>query len=254
MQANRPRTIDLNADLGEGVGDDAVLMTLVTSANIACGGHAGGGAMLRAALMLARDHRVAAGAHPGYADRANFGRLVVPMTEAALAALVTGQVETACLMAAEVGHHISYVKPHGALYNLAATDAGVSGVICDAVRAVDPALALLCLSGSVTARLARDRGVPVVAEIFADRAYRPDGTLLPRGQPGAVIDAPDQVVARVLDMLRTGAVKAVDGTALPLAMDSLCLHGDTPGAVALARALRAAILAEGITIAPFAPR
>ena len=243
--------IDLNADLGEGVGDDAALMTLVTSANIACGGHAGGGAMLRAALVLALDHGVAAGAHPGYADRANFGRLAVPMTDAALLLLVTEQVAAACEMAAEVGHRMCYVKPHGALYNLAATDAGVSAVVCDALRAVDPALALLCLSGSVTERLARDRGMPVFAEIFADRAYLPNGSLVPRGQPGAVIHAPDQVVARVLDMLRSGCARAVDGTALPLVMESLCLHGDTPGAVALARLLRAAMLAEGITIAPF---
>ena len=251
MQENRPRSIDLNADLGEGVGDDVQLMALVSSANIACGGHAGGGEMLRATLILARDHGVVAGAHPGYEDRANFGRLVVPMANDALAAMVARQVETACSMATAVGHRISYVKPHGALHNLAAIDRTVSEVICDAVRAVDPGLALLCLSGSLTEMVARDRGMPVASEIFADRAYLPDATLVPRGQPGAVIHAPDQVVARVLAMLRSGRATAADGTPLPLAMDSLCLHGDTTGAVALARLLRAAIEAEGIGIAPF---
>ena len=250
MPADRSRSIDLNADLGEGVGDDAALMTLVTSANIACGGHAGGGPVMRTALSQARDHGVTAGAHPGYADRANFGRVVVPMTAGAITAMVAEQVAAACDMAAEVGHRIAYVKPHGALSNLAATDAVVSAAICDGVRPTG--LVLLCLSGSVTERVARAAGIPVAAEIFADRAYRPDGTLVPRGTPGAVIHDAQAVVARVLDMLRTGTVTAIDGTALPLAMDSLCLHGDTPGAVTLARLLRAAIIATGVRIAPFA--
>ena len=252
MPPDRPRSIDLNADLGEGVGDDAALMTLVTSASIACGGHAGGGQVMRRALVQARDCGVVAGAHPGYADRANFGRVVVPMTAGAITAMVAGQVAAACEMAAEVGHRIGYVKPHGALYNLAATDAVVSAAICDAIRPTG--LVLLCLSGSVTERVARAAGIPVAAEIFADRAYRPDGTLVPRGTPGAVIHDAQAVVARVLDMLRTGTVTAIDGTALPLAMDSLCLHGDTPGAVTLARLLRAAIIATGVRIAPFATR
>ena len=252
MPPDVPRSIDLNADLGEGVGDDAALMQLVTSANIACGGHAGGGAVMRTALTQARDHGVTAGAHPGYADRANFGRVVVPMTADAITAMVAAQVTAACNMAAEVGHRIAYVKPHGALYNLAATDAAVSGAICDALHPTG--LVLLCLSGSVTERVARATRIPVAAEIFADRAYRPDGTLVPRGTPGAVIHDAQAVVARVLDMLRTGTVTAIDGSTLPLAMDSLCLHGDTPGAVTLARLLRAAIIAEGVRIAPFATR
>lgn len=166
------------------MGDDVALMPLVSSANIACGGHAGGGAMMRMALMPARDHGVAVGAHPGYTDRENLGRVVVPMAEAALAALMVEQVTAARDMAREVGHPISYVKPHGALYSLAATDAAVSGVICAAIRSVDPALAILCLSGSVTERVARDMGMPLAAEIFADRAYRPDGTLVHAGNRG----------------------------------------------------------------------
>ncbi|MGQ0567339.1 MAG: LamB/YcsF family protein [Gemmobacter sp.] len=246
------RSIDLNADLGEEVGDDVAMLGLVSSANIACGGHAGGPEAMFAALSTARDRGVVAGAHPGYADRANFGRVVVPMPPEAIGRLVAAQVGAACGVAALAGTRIAYVKAHGALYNLAATDAPVSRAICAAVRAIDPGLALLCLSGSVTERVARDMGMTVAAEIFADRAYLADGTLVPRTEAGAVIHDRAAVVARVLDMLRQGAVTAIDGTPLPLAMDSLCLHGDTPGAVSLAQSLRAAIQAEGWRVAPFA--
>lgn len=245
------RSIDLNADLAEDAGDDAAMMALVSSASIACGAHAGGAEAMFSALVAARLHGVFAGAHPGYADRANFGRIAVAMTTDAIARMVGYQVGAACGVAALANHRISYVKPHGALYNLAATDADVARAICQAARAVDPGLMLLCLSGSVCERVARDMGLPTACEIFADRAYGPDGTLLPRAQPGAVIRDPVTVVARVCDMLRRGCVTAVDGTELPLAMDSLCLHGDTPGAVALARNLRTAIEGEGWRIAPF---
>lgn len=243
-----PRQIDLNADLGEGVGDDAAMMGIVSSANIACGGHAGDAATMRAALEAARARGVSAGAHPGYEDRANFGRVVVPMEARDIAALVARQAGALADMAAGLGLRLSHVKAHGALYNLAAVDAGVSRAVCDGIRAVDPGLACLCLSGSVTERVARDAGLRVMAEVFADRAYRPDGTLVPRSEPGAVIHDPQAVVARVLDMLGQGAITAVDGTRLPLAMDSICLHGDTPGAVALARALRHGIEAAGWTV------
>jgi UPF0271 protein len=247
------RNIDLNADLAEDVGDDAAMMALVSSASIACGAHAGGPEAMFAALLAARRHGVVAGAHPGYADRANFGRVEVAMTLEAISRMVAYQVGAACGVAALAVCRIAYVKPHGALYNLAASDAEVARAVCRAVRAVDPRLALLCLSGSVCEKVARDMGLPVASEIFADRAYGPDGTLVPRSQPGAVIHDPGAVVSRVCDMLRRGCVTAIDGTELPLAMDSLCLHGDTPGAVALARSLRAAIEAEGWRIAPFVP-
>lgn len=245
-------TIDLNADLGEEAGDDAAMLGIVTSANIACGGHAGGPEAMFAALATARAQGVSAGAHPGYADRASFGRVVVPMEPAAITRMVAAQIGALAGVATLAGVRLAYVKPHGALYNLAAVDEGVSRAICDAVAAADASLALLCLSGSVTERVARAMGLSVAAEIFADRAYRADGTLMPRGEPGSVIHDPAQVVARVLEMLRTGHVTAADGTALPLAMDSICLHGDTPGAVTLARELRRAILAAGWTLRPFA--
>jgi UPF0271 protein len=242
-------SIDLNADLGEGMGDDAAVMALVSSANIACGGHAGDAVSMRAALRAARDAGIAAGAHPGYEDRADFGRVVVPMDPGAIAAMVARQVGALADIAAGLGLRLAHVKAHGALYNLAAVDAGVARAVCDGIRAVDPGLACLCLSGSLAERVARDAGLRVVAEVFADRAVRPDGTLVPRGTPGAVIHDPAAVVARVRAMLADGAVTAVDGSRLPLAMDSICLHGDTPGAVALARALRAAILDAGWCIA-----
>lgn len=245
-------SIDLNADLGEEVGDDGAMLALVSSANIACGGHAGGPEAMFAALSTARARGVSAGAHPGYADRENFGRVVVPMSADQIERMVAAQIGAACGVAALAGHRISHVKAHGALYNLAATDRAVSQALCGAVRAVDPALALLCLSGSVTERVARDQGLVVAAEVFADRAYLADGSLMPRSQPGAVIHDPAAVVARVLGMLRSGQVTAADGSALPLRMDSICLHGDTPGAVALAQVLRGAITAAGWRIAPFA--
>jgi UPF0271 protein len=245
------RSIDLNADLGEEVGDDAAMLGLVSSANIACGGHAGGPAAMYAAFVTARARGVVAGAHPGYADRANFGRVVVPMAAEDITRMVAAQVGAAQGVAARAGIRVAYVKAHGALYNLAATDAAVAQAIMAGVRAVDPSLVLLCLSGSVAERAARAAGMAVAAEVFADRAYRGDGTLVPRGEPGAVIDDPVAVEARVVAMLRSGRVTAVDGTALPLAMHSVCLHGDTPGAVALARQLRAGIEAAGWRIAPF---
>lgn len=246
------RSIDLNADLGEETGDDAAMLALVSSANIACGGHAGGPEAMFAAFSTARARGVVTGAHPGFADRANFGRLAVPMSAGEIERMVAAQAGAACGVAALAGHRVAYVKPHGALYNLAAGNREVSRAICRATRAVDPALALLGLSGSVTEQVAREAGLPFAAEIFADRAYLADGTLMPRGRPGAVISDPAAVVARVRLMLAEGRVTAACGTSLPLAMDSLCLHGDTPGAVALARALRRAIEEAGWRIAPFA--
>lgn len=248
-----PRHIDLNADLGEGVGDDAAMLGLVSSANIACGMHAGGPEEMGAALAAARAGGVAVGAHPGYADRANFGRIVVPQTLAGIERLVAWQIGAACGMAALAGHRITYVKAHGALYNLAATDTDVALAIARAVRAVDPALTALCLAGSAGAAATMATGLRVAAEVFADRAYRPDGTLVPRTEPGAVIHDAGEVAARTLRMLEDGAITATDGTRRAVPMDSICLHGDTPGAMALARALRAALGAAGWRIAPFAP-
>lgn len=246
------RSVDLNADLGEGVGDDAAMLGLVSSANVSCGCHAGDADTMAAAFTTAKAQGVSAGAHPGYADRTNFGRVVVPMDGAALERMVAWQVGAAMGVAALAGTRVRYVKAHGALYNLAAVDAGAARAVARAVRAVDGGLMLLCPAASVAETEAQAAGLGTAAEVFADRAYRADGTLVPRTEPGAVIHDATDVCARVLAMLESGAIRAVDGTSVPLRMDSICLHGDTPGAVALARSLRAALEGAGWRIAPFA--
>jgi UPF0271 protein len=251
--AHGTRSIDLNADLGEGVGSDEAMLGVVSSANVACGLHAGGPQEMGATIAAALARNVAIGAHPGYADRANFGRIVVPHTAEEIERLVAYQIGAACGIAALAGHRITYVKAHGALYNLAATEADVARAIARAIRTVDPALVCLCLAGSVGAAAVADSGLRVAAEIFADRAYRPDGTLVARSEPGAVLDDAGAVAARTLRMLEDRAIIATDGSRRPTPMDSICLHGDTPGAVALARALRAGLTAAGWRIAPFAP-
>jgi UPF0271 protein len=244
--------IDLNADLAEEAGDDAALLPFLSSANLSCGAHAGGPAVLAAALAACRAAGVTAGAHPGYPDRANFGRVVVPMTAAEVTSMVAGQVALACEAAAAAGTGIAYVKPHGALYNLAATDAGVAAAIAAGVAQVDRGLVLLGLAGSVMLAEGARAGLATAAEAFADRAYAPDGTLVPRGQPGAVLHDAATVAARALAMVQDGAVTAIDGSRIALQADSLCLHGDTPGALAMARATRAALDAAGIAVRPFA--
>lgn len=253
LAANVPRTVDLNADLGEGIGDDPAMLGLVSSANVACGFHAGGPDLMAETFDAARRLGVAVGAHPGYDDRPNFGRLVVPMTEAAIERMVAYQVGAAVAVAQLAGHRLSHVKAHGALYNLAATDAGVARAVARAIVAVDRGLVALCLAGSPGARVTADAGLTVAAEVFADRAYLPDGSLMPRHHRGAVITAPDVVAERTLAMLTDSAITTSDGTRLVLPIDSICLHGDTPGAVALAGSLRAALQAAGWRIAALVP-
>lgn len=250
---DRPRCIDLNADLGEGVGDDAAMMRIISSASIACGLHAGGPDDMAAAFAAARANGVTVGAHPGYADRANFGRIPVPHSLDEVERLVAWQVGAACGMAALAGHRITYVKPHGALYSLAAADPEVALAVARAVRAVDPAMAVLCLAGSDGAKATASAGLRVAGEIFADRAYRPDGSLVPRKDIGAVLNDPAEVLTRILQILATGRITAIDGTQMALSIDSICVHGDTPGAVALAHGVRSALTAAGWRIAPFAP-
>lgn len=242
--------IDLNADLGEGMGDDAAMLGCVSSASICCGAHAGGPEVLRATLQAAAAAGVTAGAHPGYPDRANFGRVVVPMSVAEVEALVAGQVALACAAAAEQGTAIAYVKAHGALYNLAAVDADVAAAVARGVRAVDPGLVLLGLAGSQQVR--HTAGLRVAAEAFADRAYLPDGTLAPRTMAGAVLHDPAVVVERAVRMAVDGTVVATNGRVLTPEFDSLCLHGDTPGAVTMAFLVKMALTGAGVAIRPFA--
>ncbi len=248
--------IDLNADLGEGfgpwsMGDDAGMLDLVTSANIACGGHAGDPETMFATLQAAARRGVRVGAHPGYADPAGFGRRVIPMSADEVGRMVAAQVGALMGVAALAGAEVGYVKPHGALANLAAEDRAVAGAIAAAVRAVSPGLAVLAISGTVLAAVARDAGVRVYSEVFADRAYLPDGRLVPRSRPDAMIHDAGAAAARLMAFLQSGVMPVIGGAPVPLTADSVCVHGDSPGAVAMARTIRAALSAQGVSITPF---
>lgn len=252
------RRIDLNADLGEGygawaMGDDAGMLDLVTSANIACGGHAGDPEVMFATLTRARDLGVRIGAHPGFADREGFGRRLIPCTPAEVTRLVAAQIGALMGVAALAGARVAYVKPHGALGNLAADDAAIAAAIAEAAATVAPDLALLAISGTALEAAACARGVAVFSEVFADRAYLPTGRLVPRSRPGALLADPAEATRRMLDFLATGLMPTLDGPAIPLAAHSICVHGDSPHAVAMARTLRAALSADGVTLAPFCP-
>ncbi len=251
--------IDLNSDLGEGfgpwaMGDDAAMLDLVTSANIACGGHAGDPETMFATLERAAARGVVIGAHPGYADRAGFGRRVIPMPPQEIGRMVAAQVGALRGVAALAGAELRYVKPHGALANLAADDRAVAGAIAAAVAALPGRLAILAISGTELEQAARAAGVEVFSEIFADRAYLPDGRLMPRSRADAVLHDPDMVTDRLVRFLETGLMPVAGGDPIKLAAHSVCVHGDTAGAAAMARRLRAGIEAAGATVAPFLPR
>ena len=241
--------LDLNCDLGEGAGHDAELMPLITSANIACGAHAGDDATMRSAVALAQRHGVAVGAHPGFADRENFGRQELNLSGAAIAALVTTQIAAL----ARFGP-LRHVKPHGGLYNLAARDPAVAQAVAAAVRAADPTLVLFGLAGSELVRAGRAAGLQVAEEGFADRTYQRDGSLTPRSRPEALIGDEEAAVAQVLRMVREGRVRATDGTEVALRADTVCVHGDGTRAVAFARRLRQELTQAGIELKAIASK
>ena len=250
--------IDLNADLGEGfgawqLGDDEALLDLVSSANVACGFHAGDPATMARVCAAAAERGVAIGAQVGYRDLAGFGRRRIDIAEDELYAEVLYQIGALDGFARAAGTAVRYVKPHGALYHTAAEDAVQARAVARAVAAYDPALPLLGLPGSVLVEAACAAGVPFVAEAFADRAYSPDGRLVSRREAGAVHVDEATVVAQAVTLTRERCVRAVDGTEVRVEAASLCLHGDTPGAVELARAVRAALTELGVEIAPFRP-
>jgi 5-oxoprolinase (ATP-hydrolysing) subunit A len=240
--------IDLNCDLGEGAGHDAELMPLVTSASIACGAHAGDEATMRATVRLAVRHGVAIGAHPGFADREHFGRRELSLSPAEIVALVRAQIEALRVIAKEEGAAVTYVKPHGALYNLAARDMTVATAIAEAVVGVDANLALYGLAGSASLVAGRERGLRVVSEVFADRTYQPDGSLTPRSRPDALLGDAGSAVAQVLRIIREGRAHATDGTDVAITADTVCLHGDGAEAVAFAQALRQALRQGGVRL------
>ncbi|MDN4588372.1 LamB/YcsF family protein [Xenophilus aerolatus] len=250
-------TIDLNSDLGESygawrMGDDAAMLDLVSSANVACGFHAGDPAGILTTLRAAAARGVAIGAHVAYPDLAGFGRRAMDIASADLRAAVIFQIGALQGLATAAGTRVRYVKPHGALYNTIAHDARQAQDVIAAVRAIDPTLALVVLAGSPLAGWARDAGLRTVAEAFADRGYRADGSLVPRNQPGAVLHDPEAVAERMLRLAREGTMVADDGSTVRVDAESICVHGDSPGAVALARRVRERLEAEGIAVRAFA--
>jgi UPF0271 protein len=245
------RPIDLNCDLGEGAGHDKELMSLITSANIACGAHAGDAETMRTTVMLAKTFGVAIGAHPGYVDRENFGRRELTLTAQEVFALVSAQILALKAITEEVGVRLVHVKPHGALYNVAARDAHIATAIVDAVCVVDNRLVFFGLAGSELIGAGRRAGLCVANEVFADRAYRSDGSLVPRSQPDAVLVNEKAMIAQVLGMVTRGIVKANDGTEIAVQADSLCLHGDGPPAVNFAKRIRQALAEAGVPVKSF---
>ena len=241
-------SLDFNCDLGEGCGQDTAIVPLISSASIACGAHAGDEATMREAVSLCLAHGVAIGAHPSFEDRGHFGRRELALAPAGIHALVTRQVALLASICAGAGARLRHVKPHGALYNLAARDRDVAAAIADAVRASDPALLLYGLANSELTAAGETAGLRVVHEAFAERAYDANGRLAPRGTPGAVIDGFGAALAQVRDFVRDGIVVARDGTRVPIRADTLCLHGDRADAAAFARGLREALEAEGVDI------
>ena len=253
----RPAVIDLNADIGESfgawrLGDDEALLSLVSSANIACGFHAGDPLTIRRACAGAVARGVTIGAQVSYRDLAGFGRreMAVPADE--LTAEILYQIAALDGIARAEGGRVAYVRPHGALYNRAITDPVQAAAIAAAARSYDAALPLLTLPAGEAARAAAAAGLPVVAEAFADRAYQPDGTLVPRGQPGATLTDPAIVAARVVAMATRQVVESAAGAEIVVRPRSVCIHGDTAGAVTLARAIRRALREAGVRVAPFA--
>jgi UPF0271 protein len=249
------RRIDLNCDMGESfgpwrMGADERVMPHITSANIACGAHAGDPTVMRRTVRLARDARVAIGAHPGFADLQGFGRREMQADPAEVEDALIAQIGALSAIAKAEGMALQHVKAHGALYNMAARDARLATAIARAVRACDPALIMFGLPNSALIDAGRAEGLSVAAEGFADRSYEPDGSLTPRSRPGAVIHEVDAVVARAVGMARDGVVLTPDGRAIALQVETICVHGDTPGAADLVERIASALRDAGAAVVP----
>ena len=250
------RGIDLNSDLGEGygswkMGDDAAMLRIVSSANIACGFHAGDPAGILATVRAAVENHVVIGAHVSYPDRVGFGRRDMSLSSAELIGDTIYQIGALQGLARAAGATVRYVKPHGALYNHIANHERQGLAVIKAIKMIDPTLLLMGLAGTKILELARQEGLGVVGEAFADRGYTPDGMLVPRGDPGAVLHNPQEVADRMVDFVRTGEITARDGTRVKLVAQSICLHGDSAGAVAMAQAIRQRFEQEDIGIRAF---
>lgn len=248
--------MDLNSDLGEGfgpwtMGDDAAMLGIVTSANIACGGHASDPDTMFATLKMAAERGVVIGAHPGYADRLGFGRRVIPMEPVEIARMVAAQVGALQGVAALAGAKVAYVKAHGALANLAADRRDVADAIAGAIAALPGGLAILAISGTELEAAGRAAGLATYSEVFADRAYLPNGRLVPRSRPDAMIHGAKAAAERLLQFIESGLMPVIGGDPIKLAAQSICVHGDGAEAVAMATEIRDRLRAAGVALAPF---
>lgn len=251
-------SVDLNSDLGESfgarnMGDDGAMLDIVTSANVACGFHAGDPDTMRATCEAAKARGVAIGAHPGFHDLQGFGRRqILGLTAREIEALIAYQIGALQGIATAAGHRVTHVKVHGALSNMAMTDRTIAEALARAIKAVDPSLVFVVIPLTQLEAAGEAANLPLAREIYADRAYEDDGTLMSRKKPGAVLHNPVEVAARVVRMVRERAIVGAGGKKMALGIDTVCIHGDSPGAVAMARAVRAELTAAGVTIAPFA--
>lgn len=248
--------VDINSDMGEGfgayrLGDDAAILDIVTSANVACGFHGGDPEIMAATFAMAREKGVAVGAHPSFADLWGFGRRVIPHSAGEIERLVAYQIGAAQALSAYAGHPIRYVKAHGALGNLTQTDRSVAEAVTRAVKAVDPGLVCLVIALGHQERIAREAGLSVKSEIFADRAYTEEGFLVSRKLEGAVIHDAEKAAERVVRMVWQGAIETVSGKLIKTPIDSICVHSDTPEAVAIAAHVRSRLQEDGVTIRAF---
>ena len=249
-------SIDLNSDLGESfgawrMGDDAAMLDIVTSANVACGFHAGDPAGILQTLKAAAEKNVTIGAHVSYPDKVGFGRRNMDVASDELTADVIYQIGALQALAKAAGTSVRYVKPHGALYNTIAHDRRQAMAVIEAIRAIDPTLVLVALAGSPLIELARSEGLQCVAEAFADRAYTPEGTLVSRREPGSVLHDPVLVAQRMLRLVQSGSIEAIDGSLVRIEADSICVHGDSPAAVEMARELRRVLEHANTSLQPF---
>lgn len=242
------KTIDINCDMGEGVGNDELIMPYISSANIACGFHAGDEKTMRRTVELCKQYNVAIGAHPSYPDKENFGRTDMLLHPGEIYEVIVKQVNSLEKIAEENDMAVHHIKPHGALYNMAARDRSLAPFVCLAVLDTDARYILYGLSGSYLIKEGKSHGLKTVNEVFADRTYKDDGSLLPRNKPGALIEDTDKAVAQVLEMVKDGKVTSVSGKKIPIVAETVCIHGDGAHAVEFAKAINQALKKEGIEI------
>jgi len=242
------KSIDINCDMAEGVGNERELMPFITSANIACGYHAGDKDLMKATIDLCLKHGVAVGAHPSYSDRKNFGRTNMNLSYDEIIKIVTDQILALQKIATELGTMLHHVKPHGALYNMAAKDATISNAIATAIKSVDSSLILYGLSQSIMLTEAEKIKLRIAHEVFADRTYQPDGTLTPRTLPGALIESADASINQVLKFIQEGKVITVLGNDIDIKADTICLHGDSRHAIEFAKLIYSTITNEKIQL------